>query len=61
MAAVCYVSLNAVRVRLVECAKDWPWSSVRAHLAGAGDGLVAVRPALDRVSCFTDLLLEGPR
>jgi hypothetical protein len=33
-------------------------SSVRAHLAGKDDGLVTVRPVLDRVSCFADLLLE---
>ena len=39
-------------------AADWEWSSVRAHLAGADDQLVTVRPALDRVSCFADLLLE---
>jgi hypothetical protein len=29
-----YVALNPVRARLVERARDWPWSSVRAHLAG---------------------------
>jgi putative transposase len=27
-------------------------SSVRAHLAGKDDGLVTVRPVLDRVSCL---------
>jgi putative transposase len=31
---------------------------VRAHLAGKDDGLVTVRPVPDRVSCFSDLLLE---
>jgi hypothetical protein len=39
-------------------AGDWAWSSVRAHLAGKDDGLVTVRPVLDSVSCFADLLLE---
>jgi len=39
-------------------AADWAWSSVRAHLAGKDDGLVTVRPVLDRVSSFADLLLE---
>jgi putative transposase len=34
------------------------WGCVRAHLAGKDDGLVTVRPVLDRVSCFADLLLE---
>jgi hypothetical protein len=37
---------------------DGEWSSVWAHLAGADDRLVTVRPVLDRVACFADLLLE---
>ena len=60
MAAVCYVSLNPVRARLVAHAEDWPWSSVRAHLAGADDQLVTVRPVLDRTPSFADLL-QGDR
>lgn len=59
LAAVSYVSLNPVRAGLAEYAADWAWSSVRAHMAGKDDGLVTVRPVLDRVSCFADLLLEG--
>jgi putative transposase len=58
IAAVCYVSLNPARARLVGHAVDWEWSSVWAHLAGADDRLVTVRPVLDRVACFADLLLE---
>jgi putative transposase len=58
MAAVCYVSLNPVRAGLVGYAADWAWSSVRAHLAGEDDRLVTVRPVLERVACFADLLLE---
>jgi hypothetical protein len=58
LAAVSYVSLNPVRAGLTRYAADWAWSSVRAHLAGKDDGLVTVRPVLDRVSCFSDLLLE---
>jgi putative transposase len=57
LAAVSYVSLNPERAGLAACAADWAWSSVRAHLAGKDDGLVTVRPVLDRVSCFADLLL----
>jgi putative transposase len=57
-AAVSYVSLNPVRAGLAGCAADWAWSSVRAHLAGKDDGLVTVRPVLDRLSRFADLLLE---
>jgi len=56
IAAVRYVSLNPVRARLVKRAEDWPWSSVRAHLAGADDSLASVRPVLDRVGRFADLL-----
>lgn len=56
--AVRYVALNPVRARLVARAQDWPWSSVHAHLAGKDDGLVTVRPVLDRVARFADLL-EG--
>jgi len=42
--------------RLVERAQDWPWSSVRAHLAGKDDGVVAVAPALDRAGDFAAFL-----
>ncbi len=56
MAAARYVALNPVRARLVERAWDWPHSSVRAHLAGRDDGLVTVRPLLDRAPRFADLL-----
>ena len=37
--AVRYVSLNPVRARLVDRAKDWNWSSVNAHLTGEDDGI----------------------
>ena len=60
MRAVRYVNLNPVRARLAIRAEDWIWSSVRAHLAGQDDGLVTVRPVLDRVSNFTDLLQPDP-
>jgi putative transposase len=55
-AAVRYVALNPVRARLVAAAQDWPWSSVRAHLSGEDDGLVMVRPVLDRIDRFGDLI-----
>jgi putative transposase len=58
MAAVRYVSLNPVRARLVARAQDWPWSSVRAHLAGADDELVSVRPILEREADFGRLLTD---
>ena len=56
ISAVCYVSLNPIRARLVAQAEDWPWSSVRAHLNGADDELVTVRPVLDRMPHFAELL-----
>jgi putative transposase len=54
--AVRYVSLNPVRARLAARARDWPWSSVRAHLAGRDDGLVIVKPVLERAGDFAKLL-----
>ena len=57
-AALRYVALNPVRAGLVAKAQDWPWSSVRAHLAGDSDGIIVVAPALDRVSDFAAFLSE---
>jgi putative transposase len=56
MAAVRYVALNPVRARLAAKAQDWPWSSVAAHLAGEGDGVVSVRPVLERTESFRALI-----
>jgi len=39
-----YVGLNPVRAGLVARACEWPWSSVRAHLAGRDDPLVRTGP-----------------
>jgi putative transposase len=47
-----YVGLNPVRARFVEQARDWPWSSVRAHLAGVDDELAIVAPVLERTDSF---------
>lgn len=57
--AVRYVSLNPVRARLVERARDWAWSSVRAHLSGNSDGIVDVRLVLERFPDFAALLKAG--
>jgi putative transposase len=46
LACARYVELNPVRAKLVRRARDWPWSSARAHLDGRGDGVVDVRPLL---------------
>ena len=61
MAAARYVALNPVRARLTARAEDWRWSSVRAHLAGEDDGLVTVRPLLERCGGrFADLIETPP-
>jgi putative transposase len=56
IAGVRYVSLNPVRAKLVSRAEDWPWSSVRAHLAEKDDGLVTVKPVLDRIENLAAVL-----
>ena len=59
LAAARYVALNPVRARLVRRAEDWRWSSARAHLSGRDDGLVNVRPLLDRIPDFAGMLESG--
>jgi putative transposase len=56
IAAIRYVALDPVRAGMVQRAWDWPWSSVRAHLAGRDDGVVEVAPVLSRVSGFATFL-----
>jgi putative transposase len=46
LAAVRYLAFNPVRAGLCKRPEDWPWSSVRAHLAGRDDALVNVAPLL---------------
>jgi putative transposase len=54
--ALRYLAFNPVRARLAPSPEAWPWSSVRAHLAGRDDALVEVGPALERAPRFADLL-----
>ena len=56
MNAVRYVTLNPVRAKLVKRARDWKWSSARAHLAGRDDGIVSVAPVLERTGNFAKFL-----
>jgi putative transposase len=61
IAAARYVALNPVRAGLVKRARDWPWSSVRAHLSGRDDGLVTAAPLLERLAGrFADLIAIEP-
>ena len=57
-AALRYVSLNPVRARLVDRARDWRWSSVRAHLGGRDDGVTTLAPVHERYPDFADFLSE---
>jgi putative transposase len=59
LAAARYVELNPVRARLVKQARQWRWSSARAHLAGKDDGVVSVRPLLDRIEDWAGFLAKG--
>jgi len=59
LACARHVELNPVRARLARRARDWPWSSARAHLAGEDDDLVRVRPLLDLVPDWPGFLAEG--
>ena len=54
--ALRYLAFNPVRAGLAASPQAWPWSSVRAHLAGRDDALVEVGPALERAPRFADLL-----
>jgi len=49
LAAARYVELNPVRADLAARARQWPWSSARAHLSGRDDRLVKVAPLLAMV------------
>src|SRR5258707_13333097 len=56
LACARYVELNPVRARLATAARDWRWSSARAHLDGRDDGVVMVRPLLDLVADWQGFL-----
>ena len=51
-----YVEMNPVRAGLVKRPEDWRWSSAAAHLAGRDDGLVEVKPLLERAPVWRELL-----
>ncbi len=59
LAAARYVELNPVRAGLVRRARDWRWSSARAHLAGKDDALVAAAPLLALAPDWKAYLAEG--
>ncbi len=55
-ATVKYVELNPVKARLCENPKDWRWSSVHAHLNSDDEGLVSVRPMLEKFPNWAEYL-----
>lgn len=54
-----YVELNPVRARLVERPEDWRWSSARAHLGLAADGLTDPSAASARIDDWCAFLGAG--
>ncbi|ESQ14004.1 MAG: hypothetical protein N838_32760 [Thiohalocapsa sp. PB-PSB1] len=56
MAAFRYVALNPVKAKLAATAAVWRWSSTPVHLRRQDDGLVTVRPLLDRVDHFAEFM-----
>ena len=59
LACARYVELNPVRAKMARRARDWKWSSARAHLAGKDDALVTVKPLLALAPDWADFLGEG--
>ncbi|MDP8207900.1 MAG: transposase [Candidatus Electryonea clarkiae] len=60
LAAVRYVELNPVRAGLVKKAKQWRWSSAKAHLNGQDDALAKVKPMLELVDDWNSYLNDKP-
>ena len=60
MAAFRYVALNPVKAKLATTAVEWTWSSTSAHFRGNDDGLVIVKPLLDRVEQLDEFLDMAP-
>jgi putative transposase len=59
LACARYVELSPVRARLVKRPEGWAWSSARAHLDGADDDVVTVRPLLAEMPDWRTFLAGG--
>ena len=55
-AAFRYVLRNPVDAKLVKTPEQWPWSSARAYLKSADDGLTDTAPMLSRFPAMRTLL-----
>lgn len=58
LSTVRYVERNPVSARLCDKPVDWRWSSARAHMEGKDDGLVIVKPMLERITNWSDYLRD---
>ena len=58
LSAARYVELNPVKASIVEDAWGYRWSSVHAHLSGRGDGVVKVKPLLNRVDDWRGFIAD---
>ncbi len=54
-----YVELAPLRAKLARRARDWKWSSARAHLVRKNDGLAMVKPLLALAPDWAAFLAEG--
>jgi putative transposase len=62
LACANYIEMNPLRAGLVKRARDWPWSSVKAHIRGQDDLLVKVKPLLELTGeNWNKFLVDYPR
>jgi putative transposase len=54
-----FVELAPVHAGLAKRARDWRWSSARAHLSGKNDELVRIETPLTRTNNWREYLAEG--
>lgn len=60
LGALRYLAFNPVKAKLARRPQDWRHSSVRAHLRGRSDALVATASVREIVPRFSDLLNLSP-
>ncbi len=59
LATARYIELNPVRAGIVKKAEDYRWSSCKAHIQGEDDILVKVRPLLETIPDWQELISTG--
>ena len=61
LACTKYIEMKPVRAGLEKKARDWPWSSAKAHIRGLDDLLVKVKPLLEMTEKnWSKLLTDYP-